>query len=68
MGHMIMFLKFSYLFCDQSHDVIQCASKIKIGGNCTGYTKGNYRVHKDSIFAIFTRFFQNFKLFKILPK
>uniref|UniRef100_A0A914CMU8 Tyrosinase copper-binding domain-containing protein n=1 Tax=Acrobeloides nanus TaxID=290746 RepID=A0A914CMU8_9BILA len=29
-----------YLFCDRSHGLLRCASKIKLGGNCTGFTNG----------------------------
>ncbi|KAK5974302.1 ShTK domain-containing protein [Trichostrongylus colubriformis] len=29
-----------YLFCDLSHGWPQCASKIVVGGNCTGFVRG----------------------------
>jgi len=29
-----------WLFCDLSHHTPRCASKIKIGGNCNGYLRG----------------------------
>ncbi|KAK5983428.1 hypothetical protein GCK32_007001 [Trichostrongylus colubriformis] len=33
-------LTFRYLFCDLSHGWPQCASKIVVGGNCTGFVRG----------------------------
>uniref|UniRef100_A0A914HRA4 ShKT domain-containing protein n=1 Tax=Globodera rostochiensis TaxID=31243 RepID=A0A914HRA4_GLORO len=29
-----------YLFCDRSHGTPRCASKVRPGGNCAGYTNG----------------------------
>ncbi|CAJ0937455.1 unnamed protein product, partial [Mesorhabditis belari] len=29
-----------FLFCDVSHGALRCASKIRLGGNCTGYANG----------------------------